>query len=385
MNAISPIPQRVQTRPCALLTLLALLTLAALAGAAQPPASGDAAYPLSGAPYCAVYRWGAGNSTGGAAGNEAYARWLKRPVVWAEDFEPLERWDSIEGGGWQLGEWSGWKKARPGRRLILSVPLLPGAWDLSGPLQGEQAHVSVSLEAGARGDYDAHFQKLAQNLVRFGLADTILRLGWEFNGGWYAWRAAKNPAAFTAYWRRIVLAMRSVPGAAQLRFCWNPAMRYQQFAAETAWPGDSFVDLVGLDVYDDSWLPNTYPYPAGATGAQIAARQRLVWDKDTLNGDHGLKFWRDFARQHHKPFTLPEWGVFQRPEGHGGLDNAYFIEQIHAFISDPANGVYFHCYFDVQAGDGGHQLSPGINGTDATRFPLAAARFKALFQEEKDR
>jgi hypothetical protein len=43
------------------------------------------------------------------------------------------------------------------------------------------------------------------------------------------------------------------------------------------------------------------------------------------------------------------------------------------------NHVYFHCYFDVQAGDGHHQLSPGLHGTERTEFPLAAERFKALF------
>ena len=50
-----------------------------------------------------------------------------------------------------------------------------------------------------------------------------------------------------------------------------------------------------------------------------------------------------------------------------------------AFINDPANNVYFHCYFDVQAGDGAHQLSPGKNGDETTIFPLASAKFKTLF------
>ena len=126
----------------------------------------DAAdFPASGAPYLAVYRWGAASKQGGAAANEAFARWLNRPVVWAEDFEPSERWDSVEGGAWQLGEWSKWKKAVAGRRLVLSVPLLPGPWDLSGPREGPRARQPVSLKAGARGDYDAHFKALAENLV----------------------------------------------------------------------------------------------------------------------------------------------------------------------------------------------------------------------------
>ena len=149
-------------------------------------------FRASAAPYLAAYRWGAANKNGGAAANEAFARWLNRPVVWAEDFEPTERWDSLEGGDWQLGEWSRWKKAVAGRRLILSVPLLPGSWDRSGPRQGESVGKPVSLAAGARGDYNTRFKKLAVNLVHYRLADSVLRLGWEFNGGWYTWRAGRT-------------------------------------------------------------------------------------------------------------------------------------------------------------------------------------------------
>ncbi|MBV9863989.1 MAG: hypothetical protein JO316_01415 [Abitibacteriaceae bacterium] len=337
------------------------------------------AYPMTGAPYIAAYRWGAANPHGGAAANEAFARWLKLSVAWAEDFMPNERWDASEGGAWQMDEWAAWKKAVPGRRLILSVPLLPGPWDLSGPKDGPLANQKVSLAAGAHGDYNTHFKTLAQNLVHYGLADSVLRLGWEFNGGWYTWRGSENPEAFAGYWREIVKTMRAVPGTEQMQFCWNPATGWQQFPAEKAWPGDEWVDIVGLDAYDDSWAQDTYPFPAGATAEEIAARRRAVWDKVVYNGDHGLKVWRDFAIAHHKPFSIPEWGVDKRADGHGGLDSPYFIERMHAFITDPTDHVYFHCYFDVQAPDGGHQLSPGKDGDEKTIFPEAAARFKALF------
>ena len=187
---------------------VSLAVLAGLAGAESP-----VDFPTSAAPYLAAYRWGAANKHGGAAANEAFARWLIRPVVWAEDFEPTERWDSLEGGDWQLGEWSRWKKAVGGRRLILSVPLLPGSWDRSGPRQGDAMGKPVSLAAGAMGDHNARFKKLAEHLVHYSLADSVLRLGWEFNGGWYTWRAGENPQAFAKYWQQIVRTIRAVPGA----------------------------------------------------------------------------------------------------------------------------------------------------------------------------
>ena len=58
---------------------------------------------------------------------------------------------------------------------------------------------------------------------------------------------------------------------------------------------------------------------------------------------------------------------------------------MHAFITDPANHVAFHCYFDINATEQGHQLSPGIPNSgqkEGTQFPLSAARFRELFSKQ---
>ena len=351
--------------------------------AISAPAPARDAFPTAKAPYMGAYRWSIGEN-GGINGNIAFAKWGGKKAVWAEDFTPGERWgNNIEGGSWQVGPWGEWKKADPdNRRLIYSVGLLPGGWDRSGPKDGDGAGQPVSLEAGAKGEYNEHFRKLADNLINAGLGDSVLRLGWEFNGGWYTWRANENPAAFAGYWREIVKTMRAVKGA-KFRYCWNPAMGWLQFTAESAWPGDEWVDYVGLDVYDDSWQADTYPFPAGTPATEILARQKKVWNEVILNGNHGLGFWRDFAKIHKKPLAIPEWGISKREDTHGGLDNPYFIEQMHKFIADKANNVYFHCYFDVQAGDGHHQLSPGVKTNEKTEFPNASAIFLKLFGSRK--
>ncbi len=51
-------------------------------------------------------------------------------------------------------------------------------------------------------------------------------------------------------------------------------------------------------------------------------------------------------------------------------------------LQDPMNNVAFHCYFDINESDHGHQLSPGVEGTgknERTQFPKSAARFRELF------
>ena len=336
-------------------------------------------YPLSQAPYHGVFRKSALNPAGGAQGNAAYAKWLNRPVMWALDYTPGATWDNIQGENWWLHHWSDWKKAVPGRRFVLTVPLLPGPKDLSGPKKGLGAGQSVSLASGARGEYNTYFQKLAENLVKYGLGDSVLRLGWEFDGNWFTWSARKDPDSFAAYFREIVKTMRAVPGAEKLQFCWNPgAGGDKKFRQESAWPGDDYVDIIGLDIYDQSWMPGTYPLPVDATPEDKEARRRKSWD-EMLNGDHGLNFWRDFGVEHHKPLAFPEWGDDNRPDNHDGDDNVVFIEGMHKFITDPMNNVYFQLYFDVNAGDGHHQLSPGLDGKYQTEFPLASARFKELF------
>lgn len=313
---------------------------------------------------------------------EAFAAWVGWPAVWGEDTIGWESWSNVAWPVWWLDAWSKYVHAGPGRRLILTVPLLTGPVDGSGPTQGDVGvGVPVSLEKGAAGAYNAYYEQLAKNLVAYKLADSVVRLGWEFNGNWYPWRAKDKAQAFADYFAQVVKTMRAVPGTEQLKFCWNPTLGYEQFAAETAWPGDAVVDCVGVDVYDESWQPDTYPWPENASLTEIESRQAKVWTTKIYGGDHGLAFWTKFAHDHGKPLAICEWAVKRWPSGHGGQDDPQFVEQMHRFITDPANNVFFHCYFDYncQPPDGHHQISAGGLVPGQFEFPRSAAKFLELF------
>ena len=179
--------------------------------------------------------------------------------------------------------------------------------------------------------------------------------------------------------RRAVAAMRAAEGQRFL-FCWNPAMEpHWNYDIEAAWPGDDAVDIIGLDVYDQSWMPETYPIPQDATPAERLARQTRAWERKTANEKaFGLPWWPAFARRHGgKPLAICEWGVCIREDGHGGEDDPLFIERMADFIHNPSNNVLFHCYFDVGAPDGDHLLIP--DGKNKTRFPLSSAAFHRRF------
>lgn len=307
-----------------------------------------------------VYRWEAPT---GPANVDAFELWLGRSVQLAEAFEPRDTWDNIDGAAWQLSAWSQWVRAKPGRNLVLSVPMLPSTG-------------GVSLAACAAGQYDVYWRNLANDLAYYGLHWAYLRLGWEMDGNWYAWGAPKGSgleASFAGCFRRVVQTMRATQPANQWKFVWNPTATWTDPAwLDAAWPGDAYVDVVGIDLYDQSWVANTYPYPATCDSACRLARQQTAWTSHAWY----LQTMRNFAAAHGKPFAIPEWGIVSRSDGHGGGDNPYYVQKMYEFISDPTNLVQFSVLFDFNAPEANYHLS-GLDGT--TAFPLAAAKFRELF------
>lgn len=224
-----------------------------------------------------------------------------------------------------LGAWSSTRY-----RLVLGVPMIPT----------RDGRPSGTLAAGAAGSYDGEFATLAQTLVHYGEGNAILRLGWEFNGTWYPWSVtnATDAANFAAYFRNIVTAMRIVPGAA-FRFVWNPTSGPEPEAAQNAYPGDSYVDYIGLDLYDQVW--------------GIPLDPSLAWPR-YVTETNGLQWLSSFAAAHHKPVAIPEWGLTIRSDGHGLGDDPLYVGKMAQWIS--THDVAFTSYFNVDAPDGQHDI-----------------------------
>jgi hypothetical protein len=274
----------------------------------------------------------------GARKIQRFEAWLGRKVPRALDFFSYKSWaDLQEDSAWSLKSWRG------GRwQMVFAIPLLP-------------TDGSSTLAEGAAGAYDDEFRKLARRLVANGFGDAVLRVGWEFNGDWYPWAAAKCPSCFVAYWRRVVTVMRAAPGA-HFRFDWNANLGSSPLAPEKVYPGDAYVDIIGLDVYNQSWDPESVDAPSR-------------W-RELLAGDHGLEWHRRFAATHGKPMSYPEWGTGTRPDGHGAGDDPYFIARMAAWLA--ANDVVYHIYWDYPAKDYNAELSRG-------QYPKAGAAFRQSF------
>lgn len=255
---------------------------------------------------------------------KAFEAWLGRRLDVVLDFLQTDTWSGmVNEANWIAGCW----KDLPGRRLALSVPMLVHE---GGP----------TLAQGAGGAFDQHFRELGRILVAGGYADAFIRIGWEFNGDWYSWTARGHPEVFAAYWRRIALAMRAVPGS-RFRFDWNPSVA--SGPTEAAYPGDDVVDVIGLDVYNQSWPRIEDP----------ALRWAVL-----LHHPAGLIWHRDFAHAHGKPRSFAEWGTGTRPDGHGGGDDPLYVRNMIEWMRN-GDPVAYACYWNYRAGDYDAKVTDG--------------------------
>jgi hypothetical protein len=268
---------------------------------------------------------------------DAYERWLGCRVEYVLDYSSRDTWDEIANPAYLTDAWEGQR-----RRLVLSVAMLP------------EKVPDATIAKGASGRYDDYFRRLAELLVASGHQDAVVRIGWEFNISTSRW-FTRDSQAFVQYWRRIVAVMSRAQDN-RFKFDWNPHVGVRRVDAILYYPGDDVVDLVGVDVYDVNVNGSFYPYPPACDQRCREAAQTAAWNESIMGGSRGLLFWRDFARAHGKPLSIPEWGIWLREDGLGGGDNPAFVRRMHAFIVDPANRVAYQIYFEYDSAGSKHRL-----------------------------
>ena len=103
-----------------------------------------------------------------------------------------------------------------------------------------------------RGEDDAKIVAWAQATRDFG-NPILFRLMAEMNGNWEPWSTGVNgnqPGEYVQAWRHIVDIFRA-QGATNVRWVFNPNRSYRSATRmSTVWPGASYVDWIGLDIYN---------------------------------------------------------------------------------------------------------------------------------------
>jgi hypothetical protein len=249
---------------------------------------------------------------------EAFAAWRGHPLDVVIDWPARATWDDVVNPYWLYNLWQNTPYTK-----VFGVAMVP------------EEDPTATLQRCAKGDYDNRWREFGRIIASRGFDDeTIIRLGWEFNGDWYKW-AAWDTTAFVGCWRHIVSSTREQ--APRLRWDWtvNRGKGAAVDDARKAYPGDDYVDIVGVDSYDI--------WPGATTESD--------W-QEHYAGPYGLKFWADFAAAHRKPLSVPEWGVFPGTlfRGHNGGDNPLYVRKMTEFFRANADRLAYEAYFDESEG-----------------------------------
>ncbi|WP_370442623.1 glycosyl hydrolase [Kineococcus halophytocola] len=276
---------------------------------------------------------------------EDFGRWLGRPLDCVVVFNSDADWAAISGPWFAMvppegQDWGQWVRDDPDNRtLVVSTGLVP-----AGPPQDWR-------ERGAAGEYDEHWTLFARNLVDKGLGRSIVRLGWELNGDWYETHyigeTEDEREQWKAYFRRIVEMITAVEGA-EFEIDFNIAEGQQDSVGiAEMYPGDDWVDIIGVDVYD------SYISPIDPTAR---------WEEKDAKVN-SLSAVIAFAAERDKPISIPEWAMVAEGRTQGGGDSPEFIDQIADAVVRA--DVRYQAYFNVPEGGVGMTLDDAPAGRAA--------------------
>jgi hypothetical protein len=198
------------------------------------------------------------------------------------------------------------------------------------------------------------------------LRGTVIRFAHELNGSWYDWRVQNGEqAAFIASWREFHRLKQLRWPEAKLCLCQNANTNMTSAGGNYDWttyyPGDAYVDLMGVDFYSGHW---------GSTGKNVNS---VVMSG---GGPFSLEAHRQFALAHGKALLLSEWGNnFGDGVGLSGTGDAPdYIRQMWDYFKlhggSGAGNIWGEIYFNVQQQNAGNF---GIYPT--TKAPQAQAAY----------
>lgn len=163
--------------------------------------------------------------------------------------------------------WAGWNRfplAQAQRARALGSTLMV-TWE---PWNGVAGDPNWNCQIILSGQYDAYIRSYARS-VRAAQEPVMMRLGHEMNGGWYPWGTAyagpfkrsnnNSPAMFCAMWKHVVSIFRE-EGAFNAKWVWSPNIvfvdayndeRSQERDLVSLYPGNEWVDWIGVSVYND--------------------------------------------------------------------------------------------------------------------------------------
>lgn len=137
-------------------------------------------------------------------------------------------------------------------------------WEPWDPALPATDPAQITLQDILDGDWDAYISQRGAELAALG-TPVMVRWGHEFNGDWYPWATGlngKDPQTYVRAYQRVH-DLVTAAGATNVQWIWSynndsvPGEPWNQPAA--GYPGDDYVDWVGLDGYNWGFGPSWDP------------------------------------------------------------------------------------------------------------------------------
>ncbi len=166
------------------------------------------------------------------------------------------------------------------------------------------SQVDSSLNIISQGQFDLFIHAWAREAAKL-KKPFFLRPGHEMSNPWYSWSTShgNSPESYKRFWRHVhdIFAQE---GARNVAFVWNPYI-----PADTAnYPGDKYVDWIGLDIFNFGSL----------------AENGLWMDFYTVT-----KILYDAVKGYNKPIIIAEAGCGQG----GGNKNDWYRDMFHSLAT----------------------------------------------------
>jgi hypothetical protein len=190
------------------------------------------------------------------------------------------------------------------------------------------------------GKYDAATLAPAVTAAKAWPGTLYLRLDWEMNGSWSEWYS--SGPAFIAMWKHVVTYFRNA-GVTNVRWVWAPNVGTNLAAY---YPGDSYVDYVGLDGYNQAQAAGVpWETPQQVFGSSYAELEGIT----------------------KKPVIITETSSVEAnaAEAAAGESKAQWISQLAAYLPTLGN-VIGVCWFNQESLTNGAEVDWSVDTSAAT-------------------
>jgi hypothetical protein len=179
-----------------------------------------------------------------------------------------------------------------------------------------------------------------------------IRLDWEMNGSWSGWNPSnpaqegqsETPATFVAMWQHVVNYFRAV-GVTNVKWVWAPNVDGGTGTMGAYYPGNSYVDYVGLDGYNYAYTQDAaWQTPQQVFGASyselesITQKQVIITETSSVEADS--------------------------TDASEGFSKAQWIAQLSSYLPSLGN-VIGVCWFNQPALVGATTVNFGVHSSSA--------------------